>query len=164
MLGSWNDSRMERSVPVALSAALLLLILATPASAEHCESGIAVFGRPAFSPGVLPPTLPRYCVTLETSGSAGHVLPPGTQDIFVRVEADLGASYPILNLKLDGLGFHEQTFHLTRTQSAAMWTYNVEDWLPLPEPTPGDSVTASVRFPGNYEASAQYTLVGVRTR
>lgn len=147
-------------------AALLLLFGAAPAEAEHCTTGIAIHGRPAFSPAILPPALPRACVTLETSGSTGHVLAPATTEVFVRVDADLGGTYPQLILRLDGLGFRDQTFQLTRTTTSpiAGWTYDVADWLSLPDPEPGGTLRAMVRFPGNHEASAQYVLLGVPPR
>lgn len=161
-----NVLGMGRSLWAALACAgLLALIVATPADAEHCETGIVLYGRSALAPGVLPPVLPRYCVALQTSGSAGHILLPGTEQVFVRVEANLGGSYPLLVLKLDGLGFDDQTFQLVRTlNTGATWTYNLEDWLTLPDPEAGGTLEARVRFPGNYDATARYTLLGVQPR
>ena len=160
-----NVRGMGRGPAALLSAALLVVIFATPAQADHCETAIVVYGRPAFTPAVLPPGLPRVCVSFETSGSAGHTLPPATAEIFVRVDANLGKAYPKLDLVLDGLGFRDQSFKLYRTlHPGDTWTYDTDDWLSLPDPEPGGELEASVRFPGGHEAQTHYTLLGVPRR
>jgi len=144
----------------ALGAVVCLLFVVPSVDAEHCSSGISVFGRSALMPALLPPALPRACVTLSTSSSAGHVLPPATDQIFVRVDADIGASYPTLSLRLDGLGFQGHSFPLYRMQGpTGVYTYNLREWLYLPDEDPEGTLVATVRFPGNHDVSARYTLL-----
>ena len=139
---------------------MLLLIVAPPVVADHCDTGITIHGRPAFTPGVILPPTPRACLAVETSGSTGHVLLPGTDEIFVRVQADLGGTYPHLVLRLDGLGFRDQVYHLTRTLApTGTWVYDLPEWLALPAEDANGTLRATVRFPGHHEASAEYTLL-----
>ena len=150
----------ERFQPAAGALLLLLLVVAAPpVEADHCATGIVIYGRAAFTPGILLPPTPRICIEVETSSSAGHILPPETDEIFVRVQTDIGTSYPVLQLRLEGLGFDRQTYPLTRAEAVAgMWVYDVADWLALPDDDPHGTLRAAVRFPGE-EAAAEYTLL-----
>jgi len=88
------------------------------------------------------------------------MLPPHTEQVFVRVEADLGESYTRLQLRLDGLGFRDQMYVLERTQTLpGRWTYNLPGWLDLPERDAEGVLNVTVRFPGNHEETARYVLV-----
>ena len=153
---------MPRGEAVALSALLLMVALVPSAGADHCATAIAVYGRAAFAPGIVPPAAPRSnegCVSVETSTSAGHVLLPNTDQILVRVEADMGSSYPLLPVRLEGLGFREQTYTLQRTQAiTGAWTYNLRDWLELPDAGASGTLRVTVRFPGGNEVTTEYTL------
>lgn len=148
-------------VGLVLSAlALGLLLAAPPTAAADCETGLVVYGRSAFLPGAVPPPSPvRACAQVETTTSSGHTLQPLSDQIYVRLNSDLGASYPTLKLRLEGLGWDNQQFTLHREQSAiGATTYNLREWLSIPEPADGGTLKATARYPSGNEGSVTYQL------
>lgn len=144
-----------------LWAAAMLLLLFPPTSADHCETGIAVYGRGPLTPGVVAPVTPasQICFEVETTATSGHTFPPLTNQITVRMERNLGASYPQIQLRLDGLGWHNQIFWLERTQWLGSTYYSLPDWLDIPDPArPDPTLRATVRYPGGHEETAEYVM------
>ena len=143
---------------------LLATLAAMPASeASHCRSGIEVYGRTPNAPALVPPASPvgRICFPVMTTIDAGHDIAPGSEQIYVRVEGDSGMSYPTLLLRLQGLGFQGQSFVLARTPGTipGQLTYELGSWLTIPDaPHAAGTLRATVRFPGGYEQSVDYSL------
>ena len=155
-MGSWGIVGACAAV-----AALLATGLIPFTEAGHCDTRIAVYGRSALGPGIVPPKLltGQPCPEIAAPNASGHALPPGTDQIYVRVEADLGAGYPVVLMWLQGQGFRGQQFTLTRTEgTVGTVTYTPEDWLSIPDLDEVDGITATVRFPGNHLASAHYDM------
>lgn len=155
-MGHWGVLRATAAVAAILAAGVM------PASeAGHCETAISVYGRSALTPGVVPPRAPvgQICADIESPNAPGHALPPASDQVYVRVEADLGPSYPVLLMWLQGQGFQGQQFALTRTEPiAGSVVYVPEDWLSIPDPDADDGITATVRYPGGHLASVHYAM------
>lgn len=142
-------------------AGLILAALAPLAAGNHCESRLSVYSRPSFAPAPAPPYthLDRNaCFVLKARGIEDHSLAPNADQIMVRVNGVFGASVTELRVDLDGMGFEAATFTLRRTTDPGGETYQLPEWIFLPDPA-GGSLTATVFYPGEpyavtYEASS----------
>lgn len=138
----------------------MVAIALTPlAMGRHCETKISIFGRSSLVPMPTSPYTVLHqtrCVRVEDT--ADHTLPPQTEQLMVRVNGDFGASRPTLRLDLSGLGFTSSTFTLQRTANPmAGFTYQLTEWISVPDPVAGGSVTATVFYPDG-PMSSTYTV------
>ena len=146
-----------------LILALIVIVVPNGTLASDCATSINVYGRSALAPGVLPPPSPvgPVCAEIQSSDSSGHKIPPLSDQIMVRLEKDIGPSYPELRLRLDGLGWRDQQFTLVRTQSlTGPWMYTLDDWIGIPDANVADpTLHVKVRFPGDHDTTVDFSLV-----
>lgn len=139
---------------LAFLAVLLLAPLAPPeAAASHCTDRIEVIGRPAALQLPHPPYIPTLTNVCPErpfpSPLDGHTLPPGADQVSVRLNGDFGAGVRSLTLVLDGLGFAGHTFPLHRTPCTVdKFCYQLAEWLTIPERGASGTLTARVEAPG----------------
>lgn len=148
---------------------VLLLVLvaalgAIPvAEGQHCVTKIAVYGRVGLAPSPPPPYMSlNQGICPRVDPAVDHTLPPQTEQIFVRINGDFGPSKPTLRLDLEGLGFVGSTFTLQRTPNAMGGsTYQLGEWLNVPSPASGATITATAYYPDGPMSSTFVTSVNV---
>lgn len=154
------ESMTRGYVPVAIAAILLAGALIPLAGAQHCESRINVYGRVLVAPLAPPPYASAtysVCVRLYNNVVSEHSLPPNTDQIYVRVNGDFGPSIERLRATIDGLGFPATEHYLYRTNNQfGGYTYNIADWLELPNGPTDGTLTVTVYYPGNVPFSVTY--------
>lgn len=150
----------------ALLVALLLVAGASPLAGAACPGQLDVHGRR----GVLAPFEdPRAsagaaaCVSTPYSSMVDRVLPPGIDEVAAHYWADLGANVTTLNATLDGLGFANATFLLTRAQdvggSRPSWSYGMP-YEALPDgPASGGTLVARVDLPGGGNVTVTFRVL-----
>lgn len=142
--------------------ALVLASFALPTSfGAHCDTKINVYGRMSLTPVAPPPyssSTAGICVRVLQGTIEEHVLPPNTGEVMVRVNGDFGPSVPSVDAELDGLGFVDQHYALLRTLNpAGGFTYNLPDWLPLPDGLADGDLTVTITQPGGLKRSITYS-------
>lgn len=154
---------MVRGTGWLVAVALVATMFVVPAaSAKHCDTKINVYGRTAIVPLPPPPYISMtagICVRVfENAGVEEHVLPPDTSQVMVRIHGDFGGSVLSVRVILNGLGFLNQEFLAYRTFNSPgnIWSYNFQEWVPLPNgPTDGE-LTATMIGPGGATRTITY--------
>lgn len=146
---------------LSVVALLATAYIAPVASANHCTTKINVSGRISLAPVPPPPyTSGTAGLCLRVFGDAGideHLLPPNTDQVLVRVLGDYGASVPSVRVILNGLGFLNHEFRAYRTlNTGGGYSYNMPEWVALPDGPTSGNLTASVVAPGGYTSSVVY--------
>lgn len=143
-----------------LVAVMMTGLVAPTVGAAHCETKIHVYGRPAPAPLSPPPyssSTSGVCVRALQGVVDEHTLPPNTDQVMVRVQGDFGPSVPALDVELDGLGFVDMHYALVRTSNlAGGYTYNLADWVALPDGAQDGQLTVTITQPGGIKRSITY--------
>lgn len=148
-----------------LAVTVASVALVPYASGQHCETKIAIYGRSALMPTPPPPYMSlNQGICPRVENGADHTLPAQTDQIFVRVNGDFGPSKPTLRLDLSGQGFAGTTFTLLRTPNTmGPFSYQLNEWLNVPSPAQGATITATVYYPDGPMSSAYVSSVRVST-
>jgi len=146
----------------ALAALVAVGVTAPGAAAMDCDNKIHVYGRALVVPGGPPPhaaATAGTCVRLLNQGALDtHRLPPNTDHVMVRLQADFGPSVEQVEARLDGLGFVDSVHLLQRTTSALGGvTYNLPMWLPLPDGPVDGPLVVTVTLPGGVVRTVTYS-------
>jgi len=143
--------------------ALAFVAAAMPlAEAGHCETKIHVFGRASPTPLAPPPyttSAGANCTrTLSLVGMDEHKLPPNTDQVMVRVQGDFGPSIQSLDVAFNGLGF-EDIHHtlLRKLNPSGSYSYDLPEWVTLPDGAKDGELTVTVRYPGGLLRSVTYS-------
>lgn len=142
-------------------AALVATSIAVPTSlATHCDTKINVYGRISLAPIAPPPyssATAGVCLRVLNGAVDEHVLPPNTDQVTARVNGDFGPAVPTIDAEFDGLGFVDMHYPLVRTVNpAGGYTYNLADWLDLPNGITDGELTVTITQPGGIKRSITY--------
>ncbi|HUR67900.1 MAG TPA: hypothetical protein VM370_01535 [Candidatus Thermoplasmatota archaeon] len=143
-------------------AALLLIAGSAPLglalATDHCDSGIQVLGRSKQAPIFYPHVSNAQGVCVDRVGGVdADAIPAAADQLFVRVNAGLSASWRNVTIELHGLGFEHAFFDAPRQQDATGAYYELAQWANIPggAPTSGE-VTATLRHVGYPALSVTY--------
>lgn len=150
-------------MPRRPSAVLALILLAGglsvgAAEAQHCRTDVVVYSRHwvdamVTSTGAfVADPADQVCKTSQGELTLRRTLLPGTNQVMIRYERDLGESVPALTAWLDGQGFNHAPVVLERKQTAAGFVY-ATDFLDLPGgPVIQGSLGTAIRLPARRSA------------
>lgn len=141
-----------------VSLSLVALAIVPAASGTHCGTKISVYSRASMSPQPAPPysiTTSNTCVQLaEGTPADGYTLPPGADQLFVRINGDFGPSVTTLRIELTGLGFDHSSITLNRTPSSVNgFSYDMREWIFVPAPAIGGSVSVTAFYPSTSQTA-----------
>lgn len=114
-------------------AALVLGVAAPAASAQHCETALAVYGRSSLAPAAAPHVNNARVFCLQPPGLDAHALPAYADEIMVRINSGLSPTRASIGVSLDGLGFVDEPVRLYRTELLTGAVYQLPEWLPIPD-------------------------------
>ena len=136
--------------PLLLLAVMAFAIASAPlAAGQHCDTSLAIYGR-SGSASTPPPPFTNFerNTSFSSTGLLDlHKLPPGADQVMVRVNGDLGPGVPTIPVDLDGMGFQDVALNLVRTANpGAAHTYQLVEWLDIPD-TEGEQIRATAHYP-----------------
>ena len=114
-----------------LLAVLVLAVVPPVASAQHCETALAVYARASAAPGGAPHVGNARLFCLQPPGLDAHELPAHADQVMVRINSGMSPTRASIWVTLDGLGFVAEPFRLYRTELLTGPVYQLPDWLYL---------------------------------
>lgn len=116
-----------------LLAVLVLGVAAPVASAQHCETALAAYGRSSLAPAAAPHVNNARMFCPQPPGLDAHELPAFADEIMIRINSGLSPTRPSIGVTLEGLGFVDEPVRLYRTVLLTGAVYQLPEWLPIPD-------------------------------